>query len=216
VQYFSLKWQILRYADVLLMYAEAENELNGPTASAYNAINQVRRRGYGKAITTPDAAVDLAGLDKTGFFKALVRERSLELGGEGQRKYDLIRWNLLATALTETKAALLNMSNLAVLQNPSYMAGYPDYCRTTSLPIAMYYITGTTADDKAIWKNSLYTTAPTSTPAGTTKVTWMSAAINTTALSRFATNFTTGKSELLPIPQPARDANYNLTQNPGY
>jgi hypothetical protein len=30
IQYFSLKWQILRYADVLLMFAEAENELNGP------------------------------------------------------------------------------------------------------------------------------------------------------------------------------------------
>jgi hypothetical protein len=44
----------------------------------------------------------------------------------------------------------------------------------------------------------------------------MSAAINTTALSRFATGFVTGKSELLPIPQPARDANRNLTQNPGY
>ena len=54
------------------------------------------------------------------------------------------------------------------------------------------------------------------TPSGTTKVVWLSAAINTTALSRFATGFVTGKSELLPIPQPARDANRNLTQNPGY
>jgi hypothetical protein len=39
---------IIRYADVLLMYAEAENEINGNTAAAINAINQVRRRGYGK------------------------------------------------------------------------------------------------------------------------------------------------------------------------
>jgi tetratricopeptide (TPR) repeat protein len=38
---------ILRYADVLLMFAEAENEVNGPTADAYNAINEVRRRAYG-------------------------------------------------------------------------------------------------------------------------------------------------------------------------
>jgi hypothetical protein len=38
---------ILRYADVLLMYAEAENELNGPTAAAYNAINKVRERAQG-------------------------------------------------------------------------------------------------------------------------------------------------------------------------
>jgi len=39
---------IIRYADVLLMYAEAENELNGNTSAAIHAINQVRRRGYGK------------------------------------------------------------------------------------------------------------------------------------------------------------------------
>jgi starch-binding outer membrane protein, SusD/RagB family len=39
---------IIRYSDVLLMYAEAENEINGNTAAAINAINQVRRRGYGK------------------------------------------------------------------------------------------------------------------------------------------------------------------------
>jgi hypothetical protein len=87
VQYFGLKWQILRYSDVLLMYAEAENELNGPVAAAYNAVNMVRRRGFGKPVNTPDASVDLpAGLSKDAFFKALVRERALELGGEGIRK----------------------------------------------------------------------------------------------------------------------------------
>ncbi|HPH33651.1 MAG TPA: RagB/SusD family nutrient uptake outer membrane protein, partial [Chitinophagaceae bacterium] len=65
IQYFSLKWQILRYADVLLMFAEAENELNGPTTAAYNAINMVRRRGFDKPINTPDASVDIpAGLSK--------------------------------------------------------------------------------------------------------------------------------------------------------
>lgn len=217
VQYFGLKWQILRYSDVLLMYAEAENEINGPTAGAYNAVNMVRRRGYGKPISTADATVDLpAGLNKADFFKAVVRERSLELGGEGVRKYDLIRWNLIATAFTETKANLLKMSNLQPIANPSYMLGYPSYSISSSLPIAMYYNTGSTADDKALWRNSFYTTAPTSTPAGTTKVTWVSAAINTTALSRYATGFTTGKSELFPIPQAARNANPNLTQNPGY
>ena len=48
------------------------------------------------AIATPDATVDLpAGLSKAAFFDAIVKERSLELGGEGIRKYDLIRWNLL-------------------------------------------------------------------------------------------------------------------------
>lgn len=208
IQYFGLKWQILRYADVMLMFAEAENEINGPTAAAYNAVNQVRRRGFGKPITTANAAVDLpAGLSKADFFTAIVKERSLELGGEGVRKYDLIRWNLLATKITDTKAALLAMSTLT--------APYD------KLPIAMYYKTTGTSDDNtyganSLWVNSFYTTAPTATPTGTTKVVWMSAAINTTALSRFATGFVTGKSELMPIPQPARDANRNLAQNPGY
>ncbi len=208
IQYFSLKWQILRYSDVMLMFAEAENEISGPTAAAYNAVNQVRRRGYGKPISTANAAVDLpAGLNKADFFTAIVKERSLELGGEGVRKYDLIRWNLLATKIADTKATLLAMSTLT--------APYD------KLPIAMYYKTTGTSDDNtfgsnSLWVNSFYTTAPTATPAGTTKVVWMSAAINTTALSRFATGFVTGKSELLPIPQPARDANRNLVQNPGY
>ncbi len=203
VQYLSLKWQIIRYSDVLLMNAEAENQLNGPTAAAYNAINQVRRRGYGKSITTADATVDLpAGLSQADFFKAIVKERSLELGGEGIRKYDLIRWNLLATTIANTKATLLAMSTLSAPWN--------------TLPTSMYFKTNNTADDKAAWSNSFYNTAPTTTPTGTTKVVWMSAAINTTALSRFATGFTSGKSELLPIPQPVLDANFNMKQNPGY
>jgi hypothetical protein len=224
IQYFGLKWQIIRYSDVLLMYAEAENELNGPTASAYTAINQVRRRGYGKAIGTADATVDIpAGLTKADFFKAVVRERSLELGGEGVRKFDLIRWNLLATAISESKANMTKMSTLAAMSDPTYMAGLPSYSKSTTLPIQMYYTTTTVSDDNnigGIWVNSFYKTAPTATPAGTTRVVWLSNAIaaagTSSPLGRFATGFTTGKGELMPIPQPARDANINLTQNPGY
>lgn len=220
IQYFGLKWQVIRYSDVLLMYAEAENELSGPTASAYNAINMVRRRGYGKPIGTPDATVDIpAGLSKADFFKAIVRERSLELGGEGIRKYDLIRWNLLGTAIAESRANMLKMSTSTVMVQPTYMAGYPSYCLTTALPVRMYFYSSTASDNNNIgglFFNSLYKTAPASTPSGTTSVTWLSAAINTTCVARYATGFTTGKGELLPIPQPARDANYNLSQNPNY
>lgn len=203
IQYFGLKWQIIRYSDVLLMFAEAENELNGPTVAAYNAVNQVRRRGYGKSISATDATVDLpAGLSKSSFFNAIVKERSLELGGEGIRKYDLIRWNILASTIAATKKTLLDMSNR--------VGAY------ANLPQSMYYFTTATGDDKSIWSNSLYTPAPSATPAGTTKIVWMSSAINTVAISRFATGFTTGKSELLPIPQPVLDANFNMKQNPGY
>ncbi len=217
IQYFSTKWQILRYADVILMFAEAENELNGPTTAAYNAINMVRRRGYGKPLTTANATVDIpSGLSKTDFFKTIVRERALELGGEGIRKYDLIRWDLLTTALAESKANMLKMSTLTAISQPTYMAAYPSYCVSAALPIAMYYNTGSTADDVALWRNSFYFTAPTSTPSGTTKITWLSAAINTTSLVRFATGYQASKSQLLPLPQAVKDANFNLYQNFGY
>ena len=224
IQYFGLKWQILRYSDVLLMYAEAENEINGPTASAYNAINMVRRRGFGKPINTPDFTVDIpSGLSKADFFKHIVRERSLELAGEGVRKYDLIRWNLLGTAIAESRANMNRMAAVTAMVNPTYMAGYPSYCLTNTLPIRMYVNTGTTSDNYNIgfmYRNSLYKTAPTSTPSGTTSVNWLTNAINAAGtnspVGRYATGFTTGKGELLPIPQPARDANRNLSQNPGY
>src|SRR4030095_4413023 len=73
IQYFGLKWQVIRYSDVLLMFAEVENEMNnGPNAGAYNAINMVRRRGYGKALNSPNATVDIpSGLNKAEFFKAI-------------------------------------------------------------------------------------------------------------------------------------------------
>ena len=223
VQYLSLKWQILRYSDVLLMFAETENELNGPTAAAFDALNKVRRRGYGKPINTPDVTVDITGLSKGGLFQAIVRERSLELGGEGVRKYDLVRWNLLGAAVTESRANMIKMSTVTAMIDPSYMAGFPSYCKTSTLPIAMYYFTTTTSDNNnigGIWFNTLYKTAPTATPAGTTKVAWLTTAITaagtTSPVGRFATGYTANKSELLPIPQPARDANFNLTQNPGY
>ena len=99
------------------------------------------------------------------------------------------------------------------------MAGYPSYSTVTALPTSMYMINGTTSDDNNIgglWYNSLYMPAPASTPSGTKKITWIGSAINTTEAARFATGFTTGKGELLPLPQGARDANFNLTQNPGY
>ncbi|MBC7873338.1 MAG: RagB/SusD family nutrient uptake outer membrane protein [Ferruginibacter sp.] len=220
IQYFSLKWQILRSSDIYLMFAEAENEINGATAAAYNALNMVRRRGYGKPPNTPDAAVDIpASLSKTEFFRFLVRERALELGGEGIRKYDLIRWNLLGTMITETKANMVRMSTRAAMVNPTYMAGYPSYSISSTFPEFMYYITNTTSENPnvgGLWFNSLYKTAPATTPAGTTRVNWSRAEVKTTASDRFATGYIAGKGELLPIPQPVIDANKSLLQNPGY
>src|SRR5262249_394190 len=107
IQYMGVDWPILRFSDVLLMYAEAENELNnGPTPAGIAALQEVRKRAYGgnaALIGTPPSNHD-------GFFNAVVKERSLEFGGEGIRKYDLIRWNLLSSRLTDTKTNITNIA----------------------------------------------------------------------------------------------------------
>ncbi|MDQ6755817.1 MAG: RagB/SusD family nutrient uptake outer membrane protein [Bacteroidota bacterium] len=229
-QFLGTKWQILRYADVLLMYAEAENEINGPNSATgnvtpYTAVNMVRRRGFGKPITTANASVDLpSGLTKATFFKYLVRERSLELGGEGTRKYDLLRWNLLATALGDAKInlATLGTATATLTTNDimySYQAPGPSYTGAGyTLPLFVFFRTGTTSDDiSTIFVNSLYKVTPATTPSGVLRVPWISTTIKTTMLdNRFAVGFTPGRSELLPIPNAARNANPNLTQNPNY
>jgi len=228
--YSSTKWQIIRYSDVLLMFAEAENELNGPTAAAFNAINMVRRRGFNKPINAADPTVDLIGLSKDEFFKALVRERSLELGGEGVRKFDLIRWNMLAAAINETKANLAKMGASTAMTPPTYMAPPPSYVFVpASLPNALYYKGRTTSDDLSftggLIVNSLYKAAASATPAGTVKMAWVTNAISVgtgtaVTLNHYANNFVAAKSELLPIPQDAITAygsfSANMRQNPGY
>jgi len=104
----DLNWTQLRYADVLLMRAEAENEINdGPTPEAYNAINMVRRRAFGMPLTTPNATVDIPdGLLKDKFFEKIQEERAFELCYEGWRKFDLIRWNILGESLRKAETAL--------------------------------------------------------------------------------------------------------------
>lgn len=81
----NVNTNLLRYADVLLLRAEAENELTGPDA-AYPFINAVRERA---------GLAGLSGLDQASFKDAIVDERAWELGMEGLRRWDLLRWGLL-------------------------------------------------------------------------------------------------------------------------
>ena len=74
---------IIRYAELLLIHAEAENELNGPTLKAYNSLNKVRNRAGLANLTT--------GLSKDQFRDSLYLDRRLELVFEYHRWFDLVR-----------------------------------------------------------------------------------------------------------------------------
>lgn len=102
----DVNWVLMRYADVLLMHAEAENEVNGVTPIALEYLNQVRRRAFGYDYKTPEPTIDktLADLPTPDDFrKEIVDERARELCFEGLRRQDLIRWNILNEKLQETK-----------------------------------------------------------------------------------------------------------------
>ena len=122
---------VLRYADVLLMRAEAENELNGP-ANAYAFINLVRERA---------GIPSLSGLSNEEFRTSIRKERATELSFEGHRRYDLLRWgiyvetirNSTSPFLKEPAAAIqdyhkllpvpfneISASNGSIVQNPGY------------------------------------------------------------------------------------------------
>lgn len=98
---------ILRYADVLLMFAEAENELNGPTDAAQSALKRVRERAFG---SDQSSYVESVSTDKDSFFKAIKDERKFELAGELVRKSDLIRWNELKTAIDANKESMRDLA----------------------------------------------------------------------------------------------------------
>jgi hypothetical protein len=80
----GINYPVLRYADVLLMQAEALNEINGgPTSDAYTAINQVRTRAHIANLTT--------GLNQSDFRDSVFLERRKEFIQEGHRWFDLVR-----------------------------------------------------------------------------------------------------------------------------
>jgi len=84
---------LLRYADVLLMYAEADLMANSdPTEEIHEYLNRVRRRARGLDPLAPSATVDLKNLDAAALLNEIKDERSRELGYEMLRKGDLIRW----------------------------------------------------------------------------------------------------------------------------
>ena len=96
----GINYRVIRYADILLMYAEALNELNR-TPEAYPLIQQVRNRAK-----LPSLLATKPGMNQTQMREQIYHERALEFAIEGQRINDIIRWGWLydPARLTQLKA----------------------------------------------------------------------------------------------------------------
>ena len=124
----GINWPMMRYADVLLMLAEAENELNGPTDLAKNALARVRQRAFNEADWAGQVDQYIAdhSSSKDAFFDAIVDERAWEFGGEMIRKYELIRWGIYSEKMKETVETLKQMVD-DVRSGVGKYANLPDY-----------------------------------------------------------------------------------------
>ncbi|WP_338407101.1 RagB/SusD family nutrient uptake outer membrane protein [uncultured Flavobacterium sp.] len=101
----------MRYAEVLLIAAEAANELEGAAAAA-TYLKEIRLRAFAPAVRAQkvDAYVNALS-SKEDMFKAIVKEHKFEFTGEMERKQALIRWNLLNTNLEEAKLKMSDLKN---------------------------------------------------------------------------------------------------------
>jgi hypothetical protein len=122
----GINWPMMRYSDVILMFAEAENELNGPTPDAQAALKRVRQRAFDESDWNlkVNQYVSQVSESKQSFFEAIVDERAWEFGGEMIRKYELIRWGIYSEKMQETVDGLKKMAddafnNTGIL--PDYM-----------------------------------------------------------------------------------------------
>lgn len=103
---------IVRFADVLLMYAEAKTELGETDQSVRDAINKVRARAYGTAYTNTAAYPAVTATDQASLRKTIRIERRMEFALEGIRYMDIIRWRLAEKVLNKGNYGLLEPADL--------------------------------------------------------------------------------------------------------
>ena len=103
---------IMRYADVLLMYAEAKMELKEIDQAALKAINTVRARAYHANVDAASSYPAITTTDQTTLRRIIRNERRIEFGWENRRYDDLIRWKLADKALTRPIYGMLDPADL--------------------------------------------------------------------------------------------------------
>lgn len=175
-----INYPLLRYADVLLMLAEAENHINGPTALAYDAINQVRRRAYGFDPATAASTIsvvnniNIATAGNTGYLLTLNNIPVTLTGGGGTG----------ATAEATVSTSTGKVTGIAVL-NPG--KGYTS-APTVTIGTAWASNVAYSINTQVFNGNNVYTvtTAGTSTATGPTQTTGASSAAVTGAVFTYA------------------------------
>ena len=100
------RW-IIRFADILLMYAEAKIELNQIDESVLNAINQVRARAYGVDASAVNKYPAVTETNQSKLRTILRTERRVEFAKEGLRYMDLMRWHLMEKVMTQKNYGIL-------------------------------------------------------------------------------------------------------------
>lgn len=143
-------YPFLRYADVLLIFAEASNELYGPTDEAVNALNMVRERSNASPrdpeMYVEGTYVKVDGVNqlvdsKTYMRSSIIEERAMEFALEGDRRWDLIRWGIYLPAMNAlggadepgnvkertAKHLLFPLPTLEVLTNKGISANNPGW-----------------------------------------------------------------------------------------
>jgi len=197
----------MRYAEVLLMASEIQNEL-GNLSTAKDYLKQIRQRAFTSSDwpTKVDAYINSIS-SKDQMFSAIVKEQGFEFCGEMERKRALIRWNLLKSKMEEAKAKMVNLRN----QSGEY----------SDVPANLYYKYVADEDGK-LTKLSIYglnrgETANMSASYPYTLSAWVgSTKIDDTKLNSLYTN-DPDKNQFWPIWQVFLDAsNGMLTNDYGY
>jgi hypothetical protein len=136
----------LRYADVLLMYAEADLYLGTTDGKEY--FNEVRRRAFGQPINSPSPY----DLDLT--LDNIQKERAFEFCGENIRKYDLIRWGILKAKMDEAKTKMQNLRDgtgeYATVPNTIYTKPYVIDPVDNETGLIFYGLNRGETDDKTV------------------------------------------------------------------
>lgn len=132
----TLSCVLMRYAEVLLNYAEAKIELNEIDASVLDAINQLRARAYNVTVGETDEYPEITTTDQAELRKIIRRERKVELAGEGLRLFDIRRWNIAHIVMPGTiygrPAGDFSLMGIPVFDengNPDYSA-YETHLKT--------------------------------------------------------------------------------------